>query len=86
MEIVPGGIESQTHRVFTNLIAVINACGASTKDVIKLTIYLTDLAKFPTVNEIMAGYFSQPYPARATIEVSGLPKGALVEIDAVVAL
>lgn len=86
MEIVPGGIESQTHRVFTNLIAVINACGASTTDVIKLTIYLTDLAKFPTVNEIMAGYFSQPYPARATIEVSGLPKGALVEIDAVVAL
>ncbi len=86
MEIVPGGIESQTHRVFKNLIAVINACGASTTDVIKLTIYLTDLAKFPTVNEIMAGYFSEPYPARATIEVSGLPRGALVEIDAVVAL
>jgi reactive intermediate/imine deaminase len=86
MEIVFGGIEAQSHRVFQNLIAVIKACGARTEDVVKLTIYLTDLAEFPTVNEIMAGYFSEPYPARATIEVSGLPKGALVEIDAVVAL
>lgn len=86
MEIVSGGIEAQTHRVFQNLAAVIEASGASSSDVVKLTIYLTDLAEFPTVNEIMAGYFSEPYPARATIEVSALPKGSLVEVDAIVAL
>jgi len=86
MEIVSGGIEAQSHRVFQNLIAVIEACDARVSDVIKLTIYLTDLSEFPTVNEIMAGYFNEPYPARATIEVSALPKGSLVEIDAIVAL
>ncbi|MBT8145628.1 MAG: RidA family protein [Gammaproteobacteria bacterium] len=86
MEIVPGSIDAQSHRVFQNLIAVIEACGAETSDVVKLTIYLTDLNEFPTVNEIMAGYFSEPYPARATIEVSALPKGSLVEVDAIVGL
>ena len=86
MEIVSGGIDVQAHRVFQNLIAVIEACSAKTANVVKLTIYLTDLAEFPTINEIMAGYFSEPYPARATIEVSALPKGALVEVDAIVAL
>jgi len=85
MEIVNGGIEAQTHRVFQNLIAVIEASGALASDVVKLTIYLTDLGEFPTVNEIMAGYFNEPYPARATIEVSALPKGSLVEVDAIVA-
>jgi len=86
MEIVNGGIEAQTHRVFQNLMAVIEASGALASDVVKLTIYLTDLGEFPTVNEIMAGYFNEPYPARATIEVSALPKGSLVEVDAIVAL
>jgi len=85
MEIVNGGIEAQTHRVFQNLMAVIEASGALASDVVKLTIYLTDLGEFPTVNEIMAGYFNEPYPARATIEVSALPKGSLVEVDAIVA-
>ena len=86
MALVDGGITEQTHQVFKNLSAVIEASGATVADVVKLTIYLTDLAEFPTVNEIMAGYFSEPYPARATIEVSALPKGAMVEVDAVVAL
>lgn len=86
MTLVDGGISEQTHQVFKNLRAVIDASGATVADVVKLTIYLTDLGEFPTVNEIMAGYFSEPYPARATIEVSALPKGAMVEVDAVVAL
>lgn len=86
MTLVDGGIEAQANQVFKNLAAVIEACGASLADVAKLTIYLTDLGEFPRVNDIMAGYFSEPYPARATIEVSALPKGALVEVDAVVAL
>lgn len=86
MTLVDGGIEAQANQVFKNLAAVIEACGASLADVAKLTIYLTDLGEFPRVNDIMASYFSEPYPARATIEVSALPKGALVEVDAVVAL
>jgi len=72
--------------VFQNLTAVIEAAGGSLSDTIKLTIYLTDLASFPLVNEIMASYCNEPYPARATIEVSALPKGALIEIDAIVAV
>ena len=86
MEIVSGGIDAQSHRVFQNLNAVIEACGANTADVLKLTIYLTDLSEFAVVNEIMADYFSEPYPARATVEVRALPKGALVEVDAIVSL
>lgn len=86
MEIVPGGINAQANQVFKNLAAVIEATGATLADSVKLTIYLTDLAEFPLVNEIMTSYFSQPYPARATIEVSALPKGALIEVDAIVAL
>jgi len=86
MTLVDGGIEAQANQVFKNLAAVIEACGASLADVVKLTIYLTDLGEFPRVNDIMASYFREPYPARATIEVSALPKGALVEVDAVVAL
>ncbi|MEZ5490005.1 MAG: RidA family protein [Gammaproteobacteria bacterium] len=86
MELVEGGIEAQTNQVFKNLSAVIEASGATLADVVKLTIYLTDLTEFPRVNDIMASYFSEPYPARATIEVSALPKGSQVEVDAVVML
>lgn len=86
MEIVPGDVAAQTHQVFKNLIAVSEAAGGSLANAVKLTIYVTDLGDFATVNEIMASYFSEPYPARATIQVSALPKGAAVEIDAILAL
>ncbi|MEX0964002.1 MAG: RidA family protein [Pseudohongiellaceae bacterium] len=86
MEIVPGDITAQAHQVFSNLIAVAAAAGGKLGNAAKLTIYLTDLADFAVVNEIMAGYFSEPYPARATIQVSALPKGSQIEIDAVLAL
>ena len=86
MEIVSDDIAAQTHQVFKNLIAVADAAGGNLSNAVKLTIYLTDLGDFAVVNEIMAGYFSEPYPARATIQVSALPKGARVEIDAVLAL
>lgn len=86
MEIVSDDVAAQTHQVFKNLIAVADAAGGSLSNAAKLTIYLTDLGDFAVVNEIMAGYFSEPYPARATIQVSALPKGARVEIDAVLAL
>ena len=77
------GIESQVHRVFSNLAAVAKAAGGSLADVVKLNIFLTDLAHFALVNSIMAEYFTQPYPARAAVGVASLPKGALVEADAV---
>lgn len=86
MEIVEGGIDAQITRVFDNLVAVSEAAGGSLKDAVKLTIYLTDLSNFPTVNEIMAKYFDEPYPARAAIEVSALPKGVGVEMDAILVL
>ena len=86
MELVPGGLAEQANQVFKNLSAVIAEAGASSEKAVKLTIYMTDLSGFPIVNEIMAAFFSEPYPARATIEVSGLPKGALVEVDAIIAL
>jgi reactive intermediate/imine deaminase len=86
MEVVAGGTEAQITRVFDNLSAVAEASGGSLKDVVKLTIFLTDLSCFPTVNEIMARYFSEPYPARAAIEVSALPKAVEVEMDAVLVL
>ena len=86
MEVVGGGTEAQITRVFDNLSAVAEAAGGSLKDVVKLTIFLTDLSCFPTVNEIMARYFNEPYPARAAIEVSALPKGVEVEMDAVLVL
>lgn len=86
MEIVSDDIATQTHQVFKNLIAVAEAAGGSLSNAVKLTIYLTDLSDFAVVNEIMAGYFSEPYPARATIQVSALPKGSAVEVDAVLAL
>jgi len=77
------GIEAQVHRVFQNLRAVADAAGSSLDDVVKLNIYLTDLAHFAKVNEIMATYFHQPYPARAAVGVASLPRGALVEADGV---
>jgi reactive intermediate/imine deaminase len=86
MEIVEGGVDAQITRVFDNLKAVAQASGGSLGDVVKLNIFLTDLSCFPTVNEIMARYFAEPYPARAAVEVSGLPKGVAVEMDAVLVL
>jgi reactive intermediate/imine deaminase len=80
------GIEAQIHRVFQNLSAVAAAAGGSLNDVVKLNVFLTDLTHFPRVNEIMAGYFSQPYPARAAVGVAALPRGALVEADGVLHL
>jgi len=86
MEIVPGGIEAEITRVFDNLRAVAEASGGSLADIVKLNIFLTDLGNFPTVNQIMATYFSEPYPARAAIGVAALPKGVGVEMDAVLVL
>jgi reactive intermediate/imine deaminase len=78
------GIENQIERVFGNLQAVAEAAGASLADVVKLTVYLTDLANFASVNETMSRYFKQPYPARAVVGVASLPRGALVEADAII--
>lgn len=86
MEVVGGGIEAEITRVFDNLAAVAAASGGSLTDVVKLNIFLTDLGNFPTVNEIMATYFQQPYPARAAIGVAALPKGVGVEMDAVLVI
>ncbi|MBT3531942.1 MAG: RidA family protein [Gammaproteobacteria bacterium] len=86
MEIREGGIDAQTHQVFKNLSAVAEASNSSLNDAVKLTIYLVDLADFAVVNGIMAEYFSEPYPARATVQVSALPKDVSVEVDAVLAL
>ncbi len=86
MEIVGDGIEAQITQVFDNLSAVAEAAEGSLRDIVKLNIFLTDLGNFPTVNEIMANYFDEPYPARAAIGVSALPKAAQVEMDAVLVL
>ena len=86
MELVDGDMQAQIRRVFDNLRAVAQAAGGDLKDVVKLNVFLTDLGNFPTVNEIMAEYFSQPYPARAAIGVAALPKGAGVEMDAVMVI
>ncbi|MEW5893835.1 MAG: RidA family protein [Pseudomonadota bacterium] len=80
------GIEAQIHRVFQNLKAVAEAAGGSLADVVKLNVFLTDLSHFAKVNAIMAQYFSEPYPARAAVGVKELPRGALVEADAVMVL
>jgi reactive intermediate/imine deaminase len=77
------GIEGQTHRVFRNLAAVAAAAGLSLDHAVRMTVYLTDLAHFARVNEIMAQYVREPYPARAAVGVAGLPRGALVEVDAI---
>ncbi|HET9351992.1 MAG TPA: Rid family detoxifying hydrolase [Burkholderiales bacterium] len=77
------GIDAQTHRVFRNLAAVAAAAGLSLDHAVRMTVYLTDLAHFARVNEIMAQYVREPYPARAAVGVAGLPRGALVEVDAI---
>ena len=79
-------IEAEIHQVFNNLRAVAEAAGGGLKDVAKLNVYLTDLAHFPKVNEIMAEYFAQPYPARAAVGVASLPRGSRVEADAILVL
>ena len=85
MQIVEG-FESQVKRVFDNLRAVCRAAGGDFDRVVRLTIFLTDLAQFPKVNELMATYFKEPFPARVTVGVASLPRGAQVEIDAVMHL
>ena len=86
MEFVDGDFEARTRQVFDNLRAVATAAGGDLNQVVKLTIFLTDLANFATVNSVMEDYFEQPYPARAAVGVAALPKGADVEADAVLAL
>lgn len=83
MELVGGGVDAQIRQVFDNLAAVAGAAGGGLADVVKITVYLTDLGNFARVNEIMAQYFDEPYPARAAIGVAGLPKCAVVEMDAI---
>ena len=86
MQLVTGDIEVQARRVFENLKAVAEAAGGSLAHAVKLTIFLTDLASFARVNEVMAAYFAQPYPARSTIGVAALPRGAQIEIECVLHL
>lgn len=86
MELVEGGFEAQAARVFENLAAVARAAGGGLGDIVKLNVYLTDLADFPQVNEVMGRYFDPPYPARAAVQVAALPKGAVIEIDAIMHL
>lgn len=86
MQLVGGGMEIQIRRVFDNLAAVADAAGGSLADIVKLNVFLTDLGHFTLVNEVMAGYFKEPYPARAALGVTALPRGASVEMDAVLVL
>ena len=85
-ELVAGDMEAQVRRVFENLKAVAAAAGSNLDHAVRVTVYLTDLQHFALVNRVMAEYFSQPYPARAAIGVAALPKGAAVEIDAILEL
>ena len=84
--LVDGGIEAQARRAFDNLKAVCTAAGGTMDDIVRVGLYLTDLSQFGTVNAVMGEYFAQPYPARSTIEVSALPKGAAFEVDAIMVL
>jgi len=86
MELVGGDIRAQIVQVFDNLRAVARAAGGDLQDIVKLNVFLTDLTHFPLVNETMAKYFAAPYPARAAIGVAALPKGAQVEMDAIMVL
>lgn len=86
MEMVTGDMETHIRRVFDNLQAVAQASGAGLADTVKLTVFLTDLVHFPLVNQVMADYFQPPYPARAAVGVAALPRGALVEMDAILAM
>jgi reactive intermediate/imine deaminase len=86
MEIDDGDMGAKIRRVFANVQAVVEAAGGRMEQVIKLNVYLTDLAHFPLVNEVLAEYFDEPYPARAVVGVAELPKGVPVEVDAIVSL
>ena len=86
MEVVEGDIETQIHQVFKNLTAVCQEAGGDLSNIVKLNIFLTDLNNFAVLNEIMASYFDQPYPARAAIGVNELPKGVSVEMDGVMVI
>lgn len=86
MELVEGDMEAQIRRVFENLQAVARAAGGDLRDLVKLNVFLTDLGHFPLVNHVMSEYFQEPYPARAALGVAALPKGAAVEMDAVLVL
>lgn len=86
MTLSAGDISAQIHQVFSNLRAVAEAAGGNLEDIVKLTIFLTDLSHFAVVNDVMAEYFQVPYPARAVVGVAALPKGAMVEVDAVLVL
>jgi len=84
--LVTGGIDSEIRRAFDNLLAIAQAAGGTLDDVVKLTLYMTDLGHFPQVNQIMAEYFQEPYPARATVGVASLPRGARIEMDCILSL
>jgi reactive intermediate/imine deaminase len=86
MELVKGDVRAEIRQVFDNLAAVAEAAGGSLANAVRLTVYLTDLAHFPIVNEIMAEYCKEPYPARAAIGVAQLPRGAAVEVDGILVL
>lgn len=86
MELVQGDMRAQVERAFRNLQAVATAAGGNLADIVKLTVYLTDLSHFALVNEVMASFFSEPYPARAAIGVTALPKGAAIEIEGIMDL
>jgi reactive intermediate/imine deaminase len=86
MQLVPGDLETQARRVFDNLKAVAEAAGGSLDKAVKVTIFLTDLAHFVKVNEVMATYFAKPYPARSTVGVAQLPRGAQIEVECVLHL
>ena len=85
-QLVEGGMEAQVRRVFENMRQIVLAAGASLDDVVKVTIFLVDLQHFALVNQIMAAYFREPYPARAAVGVSALPRGAQIEAECIVAL
>jgi len=85
-QLVAGDIEAEIRRVFDNVAAIAQAAGGSLASVVKLSVFLTDLAHFPKVNEIMATYFSEPYPARAAVGVASLPRGARVEVECILSL
>ncbi|MFT7651693.1 MAG: reactive intermediate/imine deaminase [Candidatus Azotimanducaceae bacterium] len=86
MDLVSDDFTAQAHQVFVNLTEVAKAAGGSLADCVKLNVYLTDLANFPALNSVMAEYITEPFPARAAVEVSALPRGAKIEIDAVMSL
>ncbi len=86
MELVEGDFSAQAHQMFKNLSAVCEEAGGSLANIVKLNIFMADLGNFPVINEVMAQYFSEPYPARAAVGISQLPKGAMVEADGVMVL